>query len=177
MNDENISTVPDTEQSAPIQPRMKYKLICASKCKKFALEFARQQIRTKKHSRVSEEFLVSCEVALKNHILSRVKMQPTKGKTLTSKFLLDFFLKPVTVTTMQIDLEVLKTNGQQHIDQIIESLKEEAWKSVSDAKFSNSPPEELEVMKNIWSHGFMRGAEAATRVTTEIYDLLNKPKV
>lgn len=63
--------------------RTRFNLICVSKCKRYALEFAKSQIRTKKHSRVGEEFLLSCEVALKNHIISRVKMQPTKGKTLT----------------------------------------------------------------------------------------------
>lgn len=65
------------------QPRMKFDLICASRVKKFALAFAQAQIRTKGHTRVSEEFLLSCEAALRNHIYSRVKMQPTKGKTLT----------------------------------------------------------------------------------------------
>ena len=79
---DQVSLAEETKKlSAPI--KMKFKLICASKCKKFALEFAKGQIRTKKHSRVSEEFLISCEIALKNHIISRVKMQPTKGKTLT----------------------------------------------------------------------------------------------
>ena len=67
----------------PARVKSKFRFICASKCKKFALELARNQIRTKGHTRVSEEFLISCEVALKNHIISRVKMQPTKGKTLT----------------------------------------------------------------------------------------------
>ena len=63
--------------------KITFRLICASKVKKFALEFAKNQIRTKNHTRVSEEFLISCEIALKNYIISRVKMQPTKGKTLT----------------------------------------------------------------------------------------------
>lgn len=76
-------TTTETEAVFTAPAKMKYRLICASKCKKFALEFARQQIRTKGHTRVSEEFLISCEVALKNHIISRVRMQPTKGKTLT----------------------------------------------------------------------------------------------
>ena len=78
MNDENT-----TDTSGSGVSRMKFRLICASKCKQFALELAKDQIRTKNHSRVSQEFLMSCEVALKQHIISRVKMQPTKGKTLT----------------------------------------------------------------------------------------------
>jgi hypothetical protein len=63
--------------------KTKFNLICTSKCKRFAIDFAKDQIRTKSHSRVSEEFLASCEEALKSHIRSRVKLQPTKGKTLT----------------------------------------------------------------------------------------------
>jgi hypothetical protein len=76
MNDETAIT--DTIVPA----RMKFRLICASKCKKFALEFA-QANRAQKFTRVSEGFLISCEVALKNHIMVRVKAHPSKGKTLT----------------------------------------------------------------------------------------------
>ena len=66
----------------PVTPaKMRYKLICASKCKKFALEFA-QANRAKEFTRVGEDFLISCEVALKNHIMSRIKSHPSKGKTL-----------------------------------------------------------------------------------------------
>lgn len=75
---------------------------------------------------------------------------------------------------MKLDLETLKTNGQQHVDQIIESVKNDAWKTLVDTKLKDSSPEELEVMKALWSHGFMRGAEAATLLTTEIYELVNK---
>lgn len=78
---EQTTTTNDIDPAIPT--RVSFRLICASKCKKFALELARNQIRTKGHTRVSEEFLISCEVALKNHIISRVKMQPTRGKTLT----------------------------------------------------------------------------------------------
>ena len=75
---------------------------------------------------------------------------------------------------MQIDIEILKTNGQQHIDQVIESIKEESWKTMVDLKFNHMSSEELDFMKTLWSHGFMKGAEAATRVTMEIYEVLNK---
>jgi len=64
-----------------VMPRMKYRLICASKCKKFALEFAEAN-RAKEFTRVSEDFLISCEVALKLHIQSRIRSHPSKGKTL-----------------------------------------------------------------------------------------------
>ena len=77
---------------------------------------------------------------------------------------------------MKLDLDILKTNGQQHVDQVVESIKEEAWATLVTTKFQNSSPEELDVMKTLWSHCFMRGAEAATRISMEIYELLNKPK-
>jgi len=77
MIEENTtSTVVDSTPT-----KMKYKLICASKCKKFALEFAKAN-RAKEFTRVSEDFLISCEVALKQHIQGRIKMHPSKGKTL-----------------------------------------------------------------------------------------------
>lgn len=75
---ENIITS-DTVNST--LPKMKFKLICASKCKKFALEFSKAN-RAKEFTRVSEDFLISCEVALKQHIQGRIKMHPSKGKTL-----------------------------------------------------------------------------------------------
>lgn len=79
---ENTNT---DNQVATIMPRMRFKLICASKCKKFALEFARSNpapSRAQKFTRVSEDFLISCESALKTHIQSRIKSHPSKGKTL-----------------------------------------------------------------------------------------------
>lgn len=78
MSEENtIANSPDTSR-----PRYKFKYINRSACKKFALEFAKAN-RAQKFSRVSEDFLISCEVALKNHIQSRVKSHPSVGKTLT----------------------------------------------------------------------------------------------
>jgi hypothetical protein len=59
----------------------KYKYICKSKCKQFALEFAKAN-RAAKFTRVSEEFLISCEIAVRNHMQSRIKSHPSKGKTL-----------------------------------------------------------------------------------------------
>ena len=78
---------------------------------------------------------------------------------------------------MKLDLETLKTNGQQHVDQIIESHKEDFWKELVENKLKSSSPEELEMMKTLWSHGFMRGAETATRISMELYDLMNKKMV
>ena len=70
----------------PIIPDAKFKhkfrLITASKCKKHALEFAKINRPFNKFGRVSQEFLVSCENAVRNHIESRIKSHPSKGKTL-----------------------------------------------------------------------------------------------
>lgn len=89
MNNENMTTQYDSSTSVDNQvqtsTRMKYKLICASKCKKFALEVAKSSPvpqRSKMFTRVSEDFLIACEVNLKNFILNRVKTHPSKGKTL-----------------------------------------------------------------------------------------------
>jgi hypothetical protein len=62
--------------------KSKYKLICASKCKKYALESAKINRPANKFTRVSHEFLVSCENALRQIIDSKVKSHPSKGKTL-----------------------------------------------------------------------------------------------
>ena len=70
----------------PPRTRMKFNLICASKVKKYALGIAQAnpcETRAKMFSRVSEDFLIGAEVALKNWIVNRVKSQPSKGKTLT----------------------------------------------------------------------------------------------
>jgi len=78
MNNENVVT--------PIIVKTRFKLICASKCKKFTMEVAKSNPvpqRAKMFTRVSEEFLIACEVNLKNFILNRVKTHPSKGKTLT----------------------------------------------------------------------------------------------
>ena len=82
MNDENIIT-PSTENTTPTK-RIPYKFqyICKSKVKKFALEFAKVNRPANKFKRCSEEFLISCEIALKNHIQSRIKSHPSNGKTL-----------------------------------------------------------------------------------------------
>lgn len=75
---------------------------------------------------------------------------------------------------MQIDLDALKTNGQQYVDQIVESEKEKEWNQLVELKFKDNTAAELEVMKTLWTHGFMRGAETATRISMELYDLINK---
>lgn len=60
----------------------KFNYICRSKCKEFALAAAREHRHANKFERVSEEFLIAAEAALKNFIVSRVKGQPSKGVTL-----------------------------------------------------------------------------------------------
>lgn len=82
MNEEKTETAQIIEAKSI---RVKFRLICASKCKKFALEFAQAnpcKARADMFTRVSEDFLISCEVALKNYIMSRIKRHPSKGKTL-----------------------------------------------------------------------------------------------
>jgi hypothetical protein len=69
----------------PVTVKVKFSLICASKCKKFALEMAQAQLgptRQKMFTRVSQDFLIACEAELKNFIRSRVRTHPSKGKTL-----------------------------------------------------------------------------------------------
>lgn len=86
MNDETLIETSHTETStAEPKARIKFKLICASKCKKFALEVARSNPapqRAKMFTRVSEEFLMLAEGALRNWIVNRVKSHPSVGKTL-----------------------------------------------------------------------------------------------
>jgi len=60
-----------------------FKLICVSKCKRHAVEMAKQLRPANKFTRVSEEFLMACEANLKLFINSRIKSHPSKGKTLT----------------------------------------------------------------------------------------------
>lgn len=60
----------------------KFSLICKSKCKDLALRIARDHRPANKFNRVGEDFLIACEGALRNFIASRVKMHPSKGKTL-----------------------------------------------------------------------------------------------
>ena len=78
------SSVPEL-QSGVGQPTQrlthKFKYISKSKCKRFALEFAKAN-RAHKFTRVSEEFLIACEANLRNFIQSRIKSHPSKGKTL-----------------------------------------------------------------------------------------------
>jgi len=91
MNVDNVSDpiqnfISETPEPKLVIPKTKFKLICASKCKKFALEVAKSNPapqRAKMFTRVSEEFLIACEANLKSFIFNRVKSHPSKGKTLT----------------------------------------------------------------------------------------------
>jgi hypothetical protein len=65
----------------PVKTKTPLKFINASKCKKFALEFSKAN-RSHKFTRVSEDFLISCDAAVRNHIQSRIKGHPSVGKTL-----------------------------------------------------------------------------------------------
>jgi hypothetical protein len=56
--------------------------ICVSKVKKLALELAQQNDSTKQYTRVSGDFLLRCDEALKQSILDRINNQSGGGKTL-----------------------------------------------------------------------------------------------
>lgn len=71
-----------TEITNPKRIPYKFKYINKSKCKKFALEFAKVNRPSNKFSRVGEDFFISCEVALTNHIQSRIRAHPSIGVTL-----------------------------------------------------------------------------------------------
>lgn len=60
---------------------MKYNLICASKCKRIALDVAKEH-RAHKFTRVSQDFLIECENNLRQFLINRVKSHPSVGKTL-----------------------------------------------------------------------------------------------
>lgn len=68
-------------QDKVIKPKHKFSLICASKCKKFALEYAKAN-RAQGFTRVSEDFLVAIEAAVRVSIQNRITQHPSKGKTL-----------------------------------------------------------------------------------------------
>jgi hypothetical protein len=71
-------------ENIPAETTLKYtfRLINKSACKKACLEYAKQHRPANNFTRVGEEFLISCENALKAHILSRVRSHPSIGKTL-----------------------------------------------------------------------------------------------
>ena len=76
----------ENEIHSPAKFRFKPRLLCKSKVKQFALDFARANpapTRAKMFTRVGEDFYVACETNLKAFIQSRIRSQPSKGKTLT----------------------------------------------------------------------------------------------
>lgn len=62
------------------------------------------------------------------------------------------------------------TSDQTTLDQQINQFKEDAWGYLVATKFRSNTVEELEKMKVLWSHGFMRGAEASVVFTKTLYD-------
>jgi hypothetical protein len=59
---------------------LKTKLINRSQVRQFALESAK--VRAHKFTRVSAEFLFTCEAQLKEFICSHTRRMPSKGKTI-----------------------------------------------------------------------------------------------
>lgn len=84
MMNEN-QTAPAVTENEQISQRIPFNLICVSKCKRYALEFAKSN-RAQKFTRVGDSFLRRIEVAVKNAIQSEVKHHPSKGKTLLWTF-------------------------------------------------------------------------------------------
>lgn len=62
--------------------KQKFAFINKSRCKKFALDFAKSN-RAQKFTRVGEAFYISCENALRTHMSNRINCHPSKGKTIT----------------------------------------------------------------------------------------------
>jgi hypothetical protein len=77
----NDNTLNSENQVKTNRTKHKFSLICASKCKKFALEYAKVH-QAQKFTRVSEDFLVAIEAAVRNTIQARIDTHPSKGKTL-----------------------------------------------------------------------------------------------
>jgi broad specificity phosphatase PhoE len=77
---------------------------------------------------------------------------------------------------MQIDFERFKKEGQQYVDALVGQLKAEEWENLKFAKLQNAGPEELELMKNLWSHGFTKGAEAATQLSMALHAAISQKK-
>lgn len=77
----NDNTQNPEEQVNVTPKRHKFSLICASKCKKFALEYAKAN-RAQGFTRVSEDFLIAIESSVRNAIQARISSHPSKGKTL-----------------------------------------------------------------------------------------------
>lgn len=88
FDDDRKFSAPVVQAPAPVttenerRAAFKFNYICRSKCKEFALKMAAEHRHANKFQRVSEEFLVAAEAALKQWIVSRVKGQPSKGITL-----------------------------------------------------------------------------------------------
>lgn len=85
MNDENISDA-TSETIKLSKVRYKPRYICKSKVKALALQVARSNpapTRAKMFTRVGTSFYEACDAFIANWVASRVKSQPSKGKTLT----------------------------------------------------------------------------------------------
>ena len=57
------------------------RLINREHVRRWALSYAKET-RAHEFTRVSEEFLLSCEMELRSHITDRIKRHPSKGVTL-----------------------------------------------------------------------------------------------
>lgn len=77
---------------------------------------------------------------------------------------------------MQIDIVQFQKDRRKYINDFVCQLAESDWSDLQSAKFQNCTPEELLLMKTLWSHGFMKGAERSAEILTNIYDAVDSAK-
>jgi hypothetical protein len=75
---------------------------------------------------------------------------------------------------MDIDLNKVRSNDREYVDSIIQNLMNSSWEELKTAKLGDASDEELRIMKNLWSHGFTKGCEAATRISTYMWEAIQK---
>lgn len=73
---------------------------------------------------------------------------------------------------MKIDIQRIFAEGHTYIMSVLDEQKEEEWKSVVATRLPGNTPEELDIMKTLWSHGYASGAKSAISF---IMALKNKP--
>ncbi len=86
INDKDSITETPTPVATVTKLRYKPRYICRSRVKQLALQVAKTQLgptRSKMFTRIGTSFFEYIDGVVANAITSRVKSQPSKGKTLT----------------------------------------------------------------------------------------------
>ncbi len=73
---------------------------------------------------------------------------------------------------MKFNLTEYKKDGRKYLDTVMQEARQEAWGQMVETKFKDASLEELEVMRTLWSHGFVKGAELASAFGEELYKAL-----